>query len=49
MVLVEGRKWQGKGVGCDDSTKKCVHIFANAKLILVETIPDIGGGLDKGE
>jgi hypothetical protein len=29
--------------------KKCVHMHVNAKMIPVETIPEIGGGGDKGE
>jgi hypothetical protein len=29
--------------------QKCVHMYVNAKMLSVETIPGIGGGKDKGE
>jgi hypothetical protein len=29
--------------------KKCIHMHVNAKMMLVETIPGIWGGEDKGE
>jgi hypothetical protein len=28
--------------------QKCVHVWVNAKMIPVETIPGVGGGDDKG-
>jgi hypothetical protein len=29
--------------------KKCIHVYVNAKAILVETIPGMRGGREKGE
>jgi hypothetical protein len=26
--------------------KKCVHMYVNAKMTLVETVPGIGGGVN---
>jgi hypothetical protein len=31
------------------SAKICTYIYANAKMRLVETIPGMGGEVDKGE
>jgi hypothetical protein len=39
----------GKGDRRMNTCKKCVHIYVNAKMILVETVPGIGGGGDKEE
>jgi hypothetical protein len=32
------------GIGGRGQCKKCVHIYANAKMIPVETVPGIRGG-----
>jgi hypothetical protein len=29
--------------------KYCVHMYANGKMRSIETIPGMGGGVDKGE
>jgi hypothetical protein len=29
--------------------KYCVHMHANGKMIPVETVPEMGKGVDKGE
>jgi hypothetical protein len=44
---VGGGRWQGKWVGGGIWCKKYVYRHVNAKMILVETIPGMGG--DKGE
>jgi hypothetical protein len=40
---VEG-SGKGKGRGGRTQCKKYVHMYVNAKMILAETIPGIGGG-----
>jgi hypothetical protein len=44
-----GAGWPGKRIGGWIQWKKWVHMYVNAKMISVETIPWIGGGGDKGE
>jgi hypothetical protein len=38
-----------KGVGGSIWCKCCVHMYVNAKMIPVETVPGSGGGENKGE
>jgi hypothetical protein len=42
-------RWQGKDVVGWKWCEICVHMYVNAKMIPVETIPGIGGGGVKGE
>jgi hypothetical protein len=42
LVTTRGERWQGKGVGGRIRYKKCVHMYTNAKMIPVETIPAMG-------
>jgi hypothetical protein len=44
VVPVGGGRWWGKGVGGWIRCKKCVHMYVNAKMILVETTPGIRWG-----
>jgi hypothetical protein len=44
LVLVGGGRWQGKGVGGWIWCKKCVHMYENAKMMPVETVPGMGQG-----
>jgi hypothetical protein len=46
LASVGGGRWWGKGVGQWIWCKKCVYMYANAKIIPVETIPWIGWGED---
>jgi hypothetical protein len=39
----------GKGGRRVNMAQKCVHMYVNAKMIPVETIPGIEEGWDKGE
>jgi hypothetical protein len=44
----EKRRWR-KGVGQWIWCKFCVHMYVKGKMILVETIPGMGGGVNNGE
>jgi hypothetical protein len=45
-VLVRRGKWKGRSVNM--VRKKSVHMYVNAKMIAVETTPEVSLG-DKGE
>jgi hypothetical protein len=49
VVPVGGGRWWGKGVGGWIRCKKCVHMYVNAKMILVETIPGMSGGVKESD
>jgi hypothetical protein len=49
LVTVGGGRCWGKRVGGWIQCKKCVCIYVNAKTVPVETIPEMGGGGNKGE
>jgi hypothetical protein len=50
LTLVGGLEgWLGKRIGGWIWCKKWVHMYVNAKMIPVETIPWIRGRGDKGE
>jgi hypothetical protein len=44
---VGGERWWGKGIGEWIWCKKCVHMHVNAKMIPVEAVPWIKGGVSQ--
>jgi hypothetical protein len=49
LIPVGGDRWWGKEERQWIQCKKCVHMNVNAKIIPFETIPGMGGRVDKGE